>query len=504
VTAAQAKATFDRAKPFAPEPPRPLRRDPPPADPFPLDALGAVLRAAAEAIVDQVQCPDAIAGQSVLGAATLVVQGHADIELPTGEVRPLSSFFISVAASGERKSTADQIALWPIRKHEKAMREVHEADLLTYGNLLAAWESQRRQILGGKQHKSREAKERALEELGPPPLAPLDPLLTCPEPTFEGLCRLLQRGRPSVGLFSTEGGQFIGGHGMNDENRLKTAAALSGIWDGEPIKRVRAGDGVIIMPGRRVAMHLMVQRVVAGRLLGDPMLADQGMLSRLLVSAPDSKAGTRVWREPKPESGVAVRRYGARLLSILEAPAPTAAGKPNELEPRPLSMFGEARESWIEFANHVEAQIGQNGDLAPVRPLANKLAQHAARLAAVLALVDDLEAPCLSKAHLERGIVLAEHYAAEALRLVQVGAIDHDLGLAEEVLSWLLIAWKNALISLTDLYQLGPARVRDAKTARMAVAILEEHGWLLRQEGGVEINGQRRREAWRIVRGTGS
>jgi hypothetical protein len=122
----------------------------------------------------------------------------------------------------------------------------------------------------------------------------------------------------------------------------------------------------------------------------------------------------------------------------------------------------------------------------------------------VLALVDDLEAPCLSKAYLERGIVLAEHYAVEALRLVQVGAIDHDLGLAEEVLSWLLIAWKNALISLTDLYQLGPARVRDAKTARMAVAILEEHGWLLRQEGGVEISGQRRREAWRIVRGTGS
>jgi hypothetical protein len=249
-------------------------------------------------------------------------------------------------------------------------------------------------------------------------------------------------------------------------------------------------------------MHLMVQRDVAGRLLGDPMLADQGLLSRLLVSAPDSTAGTRLWREPKPESAAAIRRYGARLLSILEAPLPTAAGKPNELEPRPLSMSGEARESWIEFANHVEGQIGQNGDLAPVRPLANKLAQHAARLAAVLALVDNLEAPDLSKTYLKRGIVLAEHYAAEALRLAQLGAIDHDLRLAEEVLSWLLNSWKDPLISLTDLYQRGPAPVRDAKTARLAVTILEEHGWLLRQEGGAEISGQRRREAWRIVRGT--
>jgi hypothetical protein len=167
-------------------------------------------------------------------------------------------------------------------------------------------------------------------------------------------------------------------------------------------------------------------------------------------------------------------------------------------------MSGEARECWIRFANHVEAQIGQNGDLAPVRPFANKLAQHAARLGAVLALVDDLKAPDLSRAYLERGIVLAEHYAAEALRLAQVGAVDRDLALAEEVLGWLLSSWKEPFISLPDIYQLGPVKVRDAKTARPVVAILEEHGWLLRQEGGAENNGQRRREAWQIVRDSGS
>jgi hypothetical protein len=163
-----------------------------------------------------------------------------------------------------------------------------------------------------------------------------------------------------------------------------------------------------------------------------------------------------------------------------------------------------ARARWIRFANHVEARLARSGELAPVRPLANKLAQHAARLAAVLALVDDLEAPDLSRAYLERGIVLAEHYAAEALRLAQVGAVDRDLALAEEVLGWLLTSWREPFISLPDIYQLGPAKVRDAKTARPVVAILEEHGWLLRQEGGAEIDGQRRREAWQIVRDGGS
>jgi hypothetical protein len=53
------------------EPPRPLIRDLPPADPYPIDALGDVLAAAARAIHDRVQAPFAICGQSVLAAATL-------------------------------------------------------------------------------------------------------------------------------------------------------------------------------------------------------------------------------------------------------------------------------------------------------------------------------------------------------------------------------------------------------------------------------------------------
>ena len=46
---------------------------------------------------------------------------------------------------------------------------------------------------------------------------------------------------------------------MSPEHRLKTAATLSSVWDGQPIKRVRAGDGVTILVGRRLAMHMMVQ-----------------------------------------------------------------------------------------------------------------------------------------------------------------------------------------------------------------------------------------------------
>ena len=93
---------------------------------------------------------------------------------------------------------------------------------------------------------SHEAKHADLEGLGPPPEPPLTPLLPCPEPTFEGLRLLLQAGARASAC-PAEGGQFLGGYGMSRDHRLKTAAALSGLWDGEPIKRVRWGDGVILL-----------------------------------------------------------------------------------------------------------------------------------------------------------------------------------------------------------------------------------------------------------------
>jgi hypothetical protein len=220
------------------EPPRPLIRELPAADPFPIDALGEVLGPAATAIHERVRCPVAICGQSVIAAATLAAQTHADVELPTGHVRPISNFFVTIAETGERKTAADGEALWPVRKREKALREAFDEALPSYENQKVAWEKARDHAVK-KAKGDRAAIKSALDAIGPPPTPPLSPMLTCPEPTYEGLCKYLQSGQPSIGVFSSEGGLFIGGHGMSDESKLRTAAGLSELWDGEPIKAAR-------------------------------------------------------------------------------------------------------------------------------------------------------------------------------------------------------------------------------------------------------------------------
>jgi Protein of unknown function (DUF3987) len=482
---------------FRAERPLPLLRAMPAPEVFPVEALGDVLGPAASAIQDKVQSPWAMCSQAVLAATTLAVQGFADVELPTGQIKPVSNFFLTVAGSGERKSATDSLALGPIRKHEEILLETYEAELPAYHNAKAAWDAARKKACSSYKGDFGAIKA-ALDKLGPEPAAPLLPLFTCQEPTFEGLCRALEHGQPSLGIFATEGGQFIAGHAMSAENKLKTAAGLCA-WDGETIRRVRAGDGVIILAGRRVSLHLMVQPGVAAIMLSDDELADQGLLSRCLVVAPESHAGRRFFREQAPETKNKLMEYERRLQDILQRKFSLAANTRNVLAPRILRLDAGATKVWRTFADDVEGQIGRGGVLEPIIGFANKLPEHAARLATVLTLIEDPAANDVTQEFMARGIVLAQHYSSEALRLFQGAKVDRDLRLAAQLLDW-LVSWGDPNVSLPDIYQFGPNAIRDRKTALRVVGILETHRNLVKLPSTTIVKGERRRDAWLIVR----
>lgn len=118
----------------------------------------------------------------------------------------------------------------------------------------------------------------------------------------------------------------------------------------------------------------------------------------------------------------------------------------------------------------------------------------------MLTLVDDGAADAASGECMARGIDLAEYYAAEAVRLFDSTSTEPDLRLAQALLDWLHSeSWPHELVSLPDIYQYGPNAIRDKRTARRIAAVLEEHGWLQRIEGGATVAGDKRRDAWRII-----
>lgn len=481
--------------PPAPEP-QPLRRVLPPPDPFPLELLGDVLAPAALQITEIIQSPDAIAGQSLLAAATLAVQGHADVEID-GRSFPVSENFVTVAESGERKSATDRAALAPHHKAQKNLREGLEDKIALYHADHAAWKKAKDEALSSKANKSREAKKESLLDIGPEPQPPIDPIMITEEPTYEGLVKSLANGWPSMGIFSDEGGRFLGGHGMNSDNQLKTAAGLSKLWDGDPITRTRGGDGNMLIYGRRLSVHLMIQPEISAGLLGNRVLVGQGLMSRCLVCYPESTIGRRPYQAASLPEMPAMKRYFARMMDVLETDLPIKEGYQNELEPRKLLLDPAAKNVWIGFHDHVEKLCRDGKELCRIKGFAAKAAEHAARLSGVLALFDDIHASTIHLRHIESGIELVQFYINEAVRLFESVAEDPDLALAEKLLFW---AKEKAykLLPLTRVYQNGPNAIRNKATAKRIIKILEDHHWLLPVEGGAKVDGRHRREVWEV------
>ena len=263
--------------PFKAEGPQPLLREIPPGAPYPAHALGP-LRQAVEAVQDITQAPLGIAAQSALSVASLAVQGFADVETLGGDA-PCSLFCLTIAESGERKSSCDRLLMRGVRDHEKAQAEIYREATAEYEVAREIWTGKRKRMLSeaaGADKVKAIGAEADMRALGPEPRPPLLPSVTAQEPTFEGLLKLYQAGRPALGLFSDEAGGFIGGHAMNSDNKLKTIAGLSQLWNGDTVNRIRSGDGATSYPGRRLAMHLMAQPVAARPLMADPQASGQG------------------------------------------------------------------------------------------------------------------------------------------------------------------------------------------------------------------------------------
>lgn len=480
--------------------PIPLRREATLGMPFPLDALGETLGSAAKAIAEKVQCPEGLAGNSILATASLAVQARIDVVIPaTGFSRPASLFMLSIAPTGERKSSADYFAARPVRNYERRLIEIYEGELADFRCSKRAFDV----TLANAEKKAKGDRyeiESALKAVGEEPRPPLLPHLICDEPSLEGLHKLYERGQPSLGIFSDEGGGFLGGYALQNENRLRTFAGLSQLWDGGIIRRTRAGDGAISLIGKRLAMHLMLQPEASKGLLADPVAADQGLLSRVLICAPPALSGSRFQKLTSLTNDIALSKYERALTDLFDRPLSLQAGTINSLEPMKLTFDDRAATGWLCLADEIERNLAPDGEFAAIRGFANKLAEHIARLAAVLSHIENPEAQQINSETLGRAALLGNFYAGEALRLFEAGYISPELQQAEKLLSWLSLSWPEDKIGLVPIYQRGPNSIRDKTAALKAVTILQDHGWLKKLDGSHIVAGQTVRDAWIIIR----
>ncbi len=428
-------------------------------DAFPMHALGKVLGEAAKAIADDVQAPDALVAGSVLSAASLAAQPLANVVLPHGQRSPLSLFVVSSGQSGDRKSAADAVAGFEIE-------EARRRDARKYAQKLKEYE---------------DAKA-ARGKGDPEPEVPTPRSLTTSNATIEGLARLL-KAQSSVGLFSAEGGEMLGGHSMREDRRSAGLAFFLKAWSGETIDSLRGGEGLTTLLGRRVALHIMVQPVLLSGLLADPLAQGQGLLARCLISQPATLAGTRAYKAVDPNANPATRQFHEQVRELLaREPHYWPEGDGHELKPRDLTMTSEAVALWIAFYDEIERQQAPGGELASAQPFAAKAAEHAARIAAVMTLIEYPDASTIGAKAVEGAIVVTGYYVNEHLRLTGASKDARHIGELQALWDWLK---DRSTVSNKDVLQRTPRSIRKLKAdgIKRLLAELKARGYIRESNG---------------------
>lgn len=477
--------------------PLPLLRVTGKNDPFPIEALPPVIQAAAARVREVVQAPLDLVCQSFLAAATLATQPLVDV-LIDGRRFPVSNNYIAIGVSGERKSAVDAIATGPIKDQQSERAQAYHTDRPKFEAAKADWENRRK---AASKEKDLAVMEALFKQAGDMPTH-VEPCFICTEPSFQGIERAFAEGRYTMGLFSDEGGKFLGGYAMKQENQTNTITGLSKLWDGSPLDRLRVGDGkspaLTILYGRRFSVHLMLQPVLSGQLFGNSMMSGQGFLSRCLCCWPESTIGTRPYNAVDMAQDEAIKTYGATIKAILAAPLPMNEREEMGLSPRALTLTAPAKATWIGFHNHVEESQKPGGELFPITGFSSKTAEHAARIAGVLTIFQNPGATEIETEFMEAGIAIAQYYLGEALRLFHTSNDDLFLTLADECFRY-GIEKTGGVIGLRDIYQSGPNAVRSKEKATQIMQILEEHNRAVRISGGATVSGKHNRDAWQLI-----
>ena len=452
------------------------------AEPYPFDALPDTIRAAVIEVQGFTKAPIPMVASSALAALSLAIQAHADVKRAEMLVGPTSLFLLTIADSGERKSTCDGIFTKAIRDHEAQQAESAKPELKKHRAEVQSWEAK----LGGikdkirmlaKQGNATHEKEAELRDLGDAPEAPRVPKLIYGDATPEALKWNLAKLWPSGGVVSAEGGIVFGAHGMNKESIMRNLATLNELWDGKPISTERRTSESFTVRGARLTMGIQVQEATLRSFFdrSGGLARGTGFLARFLVAWPESTQGFRPFTEA-PSNWPHLAAFNRRIAAILAQPSPI--DNDGALTPPLLSMTVEAKAAWIDFHNEIEGGLASGGELYDVRDVASKSADNAARLAALFQIFEG-GGSAIGLAAFEGASRIAAWHLNEARRFFGELALPEELANAARLDSWLIEHCRRGqthIVPTKKVQQFGPSGLRESAVIDQAMRELEELG----------------------------
>ena len=451
------------------------------APPFPLEHLPERLRFVLFEAHALVQSPYPLVFGSAIAALSTAFQGAIDVEMPTGAVVPPSLIVFTIAESGERKTSTDNIFLGPIHAMQQRVeeerllnRDAYEADLTVWSLQRKSLQSKLQKVL--KHDGDCEAVKLALTaHLRARPLLPCAPHFVYADTTIEALLQNLHSVWPHAAMISSEASSIVNGRSMQQ------LGPINEFWDGVKLLRVdRKTTESFSIRDARLTVSLMLQRGPFEQFLrrNDSAAWETGLLARALIAEPMSSQGMRQVQASSgsaPQSGY-LEAFHARVTEVLAQSIAVGMGQRKR---KVLRFNPEAKAAWLEFAAWVESQLSPSAQFASVKGFASKLANNMVRLAALMHYLesDDEE---IGMTTAIAAIELCHFYAAEYLRLFGVKdqqSIALDFGY--ELENWLWLQYKKTGIcqfSISQLYKIGPNKIRKRDAMNVAIDVLAMAG----------------------------
>lgn len=463
---------------------------------YPLDALPHSIRAAVEEVQAYVQAPVSLVATSALASLSLAIQSGFDVRRADKLCGPCGLFLLTIAESGERKSTIDGFFMKAIREHEREEAAAAAPVMEQYMADMEAWEAKRQGIktkitkyAGSKDTKELEESLRKLGRIKPE--APRVPRYIYTDTTPEALAFELGKRWPTGGVISSEAGIVFGGHAMGRDSVMRNLALLNQLWDGAGLRIDRRSSESFEVNGARLTVWLQIQEQTLREFFTKTgsLARGSGFLARFLVAWPESTQGTRFYQEP-PSHWPALAAFNTRLKDLLAQPP--AFDEKDVLKPVTLPLSPEAKQAWIAFHDAIESELATGGELQDVRDVASKIAENAARIAALLHVFEH-GGGAISLESFERASRIAAWHLNESRRFFGELAQPQDISDAARLDAWILAYCQHQRsdkIGKRYLRQYGP--VRDGERLDAALAFLEELGRIRQRKSGkqatIEVN----------------
>lgn len=398
-----------------------------PVPAFPLHRLPPLVREAIQSIQSKTRAPTSLVASSVLSALSLAVQAAYDVERIDGLISPVAMNFLVIAASGDRKTTVDNIVMKPFHDFQKNQNGISRfifSDITSFAFLTKLHES----------------------------------------------CR-------SAALIENEAGRIFDGRLMED------IGFLNKLWDGKSVSVDRHKKSFEI-DSPRCTMSLMIQPKIfraAMRRTGE-RLSDYGFLARCLICEPLTMKGQRFIHENNNTDNSGYENFCTKIRNLLADQVDFFSPGSEILQKsrKTIKLDYYARKQWISIYNEIEREMGPQGLYDDYPEYASKMAENIARLAAILHIFEDCAENAISEAALlsARDIIL--WYASEYMRLFSDdGSFDQIVEDARKLEKFLIKFFRERNLFFckkNDLLHYGPYSLRTSLRLDAAICHLVERG----------------------------